>query len=141
MKRVLVATDGSDGASRAVDAAAELAKVTGSELVIATIGGEITGAELRRLAGTGGDLSKTLEAKADGYDPLTQGIPALKAGETRQTTLTLKTTPKEPLIPTGTEVGQRAPDFTLPDMNGKRVTLSDYRGKRAILLAFHRGTF
>jgi nucleotide-binding universal stress UspA family protein len=65
MKRVLVATDGSDGASRAVDAAAELAKVTGSELVIATIGGEITGAELRRLAGTGGDLSKTLETKAD----------------------------------------------------------------------------
>lgn len=65
MKRVLVATDGSDGANRAVDAAAELAKVTGSELLILTIGGEITGAELRRLASTDGDLRKALEAKSD----------------------------------------------------------------------------
>ena len=64
-KRVIVATDGSDGAHRAVDAAAELAKVTSSELVIVTVGGNVTGAELRRLASTNGDLSKTLEGKAD----------------------------------------------------------------------------
>lgn len=65
MKRIVVATDGSDGANRAVDAAAELANVTNSELLILTIGGEITGAELRRLADASEDLSKTLEAKTD----------------------------------------------------------------------------
>ena len=64
-KRILVATDGSDGANRAVDAAAELAKGTGAGLVILTIGGNITGEELRRLASTDGDLSHTLESKSD----------------------------------------------------------------------------
>lgn len=87
------------------------------------------------------DAPLTLEAKADGYEPFTQDIPALKAGETRRTTLTLKTIPKDPPVPTGTEVGQRAPDFTLPEMNGKTVTLGDYRGKSAVLLTFHRGKF
>lgn len=65
MKRVLVATDGSDGGNRAVDAAAELAKTTNADLVIVTVGGNVTGAELRRLASTDGDLTKTLKAKAD----------------------------------------------------------------------------
>ena len=65
MKRLIVATDGSDGGNRAVDAAAELAKMTTAELVIVTIGGNVTGAELRRLVSTDGDLSKALEAKAD----------------------------------------------------------------------------
>ena len=65
MKRIIVATDGSDGGNRAVDAAAELAKTTGAELVIVTVGGNVTSAELRRLASTDGDLSTTLKAKAD----------------------------------------------------------------------------
>lgn len=65
MQRIVVATDGSPGANRAVDAAARFAKATGSDLVILTIGGNITGAALRRLASTGGDLSKTLQAAAN----------------------------------------------------------------------------
>lgn len=65
MKRIVVATDGSDGANRAVDAAAEFAKETNAELTIVTIGGNVTGVELRRLASIDGDLSKTLEAKAN----------------------------------------------------------------------------
>ena len=31
------------------------------------------------------------------------------------------------------EVGTQAPDFTLPDQNGNRHSLSDYRGKEVIL--------
>ena len=31
------------------------------------------------------------------------------------------------------EVGIKAPDFTLPDQNGNRHSLSDYRGKKVIL--------
>jgi len=65
MKRIIVATDGSDGGNRAVDAAAELAKTANADLVIVTVGGNVTGAELRRLASTEGDLSKTLETRAD----------------------------------------------------------------------------
>jgi peroxiredoxin len=29
-------------------------------------------------------------------------------------------------------VGEKAPDFTLPDQNGEEVTLSDLRGGRVI---------
>lgn len=64
MKRILVATDGSDGANRAIDTAAGLAKAAGAELIVLTIGGNITGAELRRLASVNGDLSRTLEVRA-----------------------------------------------------------------------------
>jgi peroxiredoxin (alkyl hydroperoxide reductase subunit C) len=31
-----------------------------------------------------------------------------------------------------------APDFTLPDLNGNPVSLSDYRGKKNVLLVFNR---
>ncbi|MFY9602459.1 MAG: universal stress protein [Pseudolabrys sp.] len=65
MQRIIVATDGSSGANRAVDAAATLAKTSSADLVILTIGGNITGAELRELAGVSGDLSKTMEAAAN----------------------------------------------------------------------------
>jgi nucleotide-binding universal stress UspA family protein len=65
MKRILVATDGSDGGNRALAAAAELAKATGAALAILTIGGNVTGAELRKLADRDGDLSKSLQAQAD----------------------------------------------------------------------------
>ena len=34
------------------------------------------------------------------------------------------------------EVGYLAPDFTLPDLDGKTVRLSDFRGKKAIFLNF-----
>ena len=65
MQRILVATDGSPGANRAVDTAAALAKATGFELVILTIGGNISGAELRQLASAEGDLSEALELAAN----------------------------------------------------------------------------
>lgn len=31
-----------------------------------------------------------------------------------------------------------APDFTLPDLNGRAVTLSDFRGRKNVLLVFNR---
>lgn len=65
MKRIVVATDGSDGADRALDAAARIAKPTGASLIILTVGGTITGAELRRIAGTQGDLGRTLKNRSN----------------------------------------------------------------------------
>ncbi len=34
-------------------------------------------------------------------------------------------------------VGDKAPDFTLPDQNGKPVKLTDFLGKRNVVLAFY----
>ena len=35
------------------------------------------------------------------------------------------------------KVGDMAPDFTLPDLTGKPVKLSDFRGKNNVVLAFY----
>jgi len=37
------------------------------------------------------------------------------------------------------KVGDKAPDFTLENMDGKRISLSDFRGKKNIVLVFYRG--
>ncbi len=34
-----------------------------------------------------------------------------------------------------------APDFTLTDFNGREIRLSDFRGRRNVLLVFNRGFF
>jgi AhpC/TSA family protein len=36
-------------------------------------------------------------------------------------------------------VGASVPDFTLPDAAGRPVSLSDYRGKKPVILVFYRG--
>ena len=33
-------------------------------------------------------------------------------------------------------VGSMAPDFTLPDLDGKLHSLSDYRGKKVVLMSW-----
>jgi cytochrome oxidase Cu insertion factor (SCO1/SenC/PrrC family) len=35
------------------------------------------------------------------------------------------------------KIGDTAPDFTLPDQTGKQVKLSDFRGKKNVVLAFY----
>lgn len=35
------------------------------------------------------------------------------------------------------EVGQEAPDFTLPATGGATITLSQYRGEKFVVLAFY----
>jgi len=39
--------------------------------------------------------------------------------------------------PATLKVGDRAPDFTLPDQDGRPVKLSDFRGKKNVVLAFY----
>lgn len=36
-------------------------------------------------------------------------------------------------------LNQAAPNFTLPDFSGASVSLSDYHGRKNVLLVFNRG--
>ena len=45
--------------------------------------------------------------------------------------------PQPAIAKTHLKVGDVAPDFTLPDQNRKGVTLSDFRGKKNVALAFY----
>ena len=46
-----------------------------------------------------------------------------------------------PANPTALRVGERPPDFTLPDASGRPVSLADYRGKGPVVLLFYRGSW
>ena len=48
---------------------------------------------------------------------------------------TFAQTPKAP--ETKLKVGDDAPDFTLSDNSGNKVKLSDFRGKKNVILAFY----
>lgn len=37
------------------------------------------------------------------------------------------------------KVGDVAPDFTLETLDGRRLTLSSYRGQKNVVLVFYRG--
>ena len=62
MPHIMVATDGSQGADRAVDVAADFAKTLGGELSILTVGGNLSGDEMRQIARAERDLGDALDA-------------------------------------------------------------------------------
>jgi peroxiredoxin len=39
------------------------------------------------------------------------------------------------------EVGQKAPDFTLPSTTGKDISLSQFLGKKIVLIEFYSADF
>ncbi len=65
MRRILAATDGSEGANRAGNVAAELARALGGTLLILTVGDNLSGGEIRQLARSEGDLGEALELLAN----------------------------------------------------------------------------
>jgi nucleotide-binding universal stress UspA family protein len=65
MKHILVATDGSPGAERAVDMAAQCAKAFGGKLSIVTVGGAFSPGEARQLARAERDIADALEGVLD----------------------------------------------------------------------------
>ncbi len=48
---------------------------------------------------------------------------------------------QQPQQHTPLKVGDTAPDFTLPDTNNHPVKLSDFRGKKNVVLAFFPAAF
>jgi cytochrome oxidase Cu insertion factor (SCO1/SenC/PrrC family) len=45
----------------------------------------------------------------------------------------------EPVDTGRVAIGSAAPDFTLASLAGQRISLSDYRGRKNIILVFYRG--
>jgi cytochrome oxidase Cu insertion factor (SCO1/SenC/PrrC family) len=61
-----------------------------------------------------------------------------------QVAVSAQTGPKDEIKQPATDldrvkVGQPAPDFTLEDSDGKKISLADYRGKKNVVLVFYRG--
>ena len=61
-----------------------------------------------------------------------------------QAPVSAQTDPKDEVKQPATDldrvkVGQPAPDFTLEDSDGKKISLADYRGKKNVVLVFYRG--
>ena len=44
-------------------------------------------------------------------------------------------------VATALEVGEQAPDFTLPGTTGEKMSLSQFRGKTAVLIEFYVADF
>jgi hypothetical protein len=44
-------------------------------------------------------------------------------------------------LATALEVGEQAPDFTLPSTMGGQISLSQFRGKTAVLIEFYGADF
>ncbi|HEY7551913.1 MAG TPA: universal stress protein [Hyphomicrobiaceae bacterium] len=65
MLHLLLATDGSSGADRAIDFAARLAKEMGGKLSILTVGGNLSGVDKRELARAESGIGDALEAVSE----------------------------------------------------------------------------
>jgi peroxiredoxin len=44
-------------------------------------------------------------------------------------------------VATAVEVGEKAPDFTLPSTTGKDISLSQFQGKQLVLIEFYGADF
>ena len=44
-------------------------------------------------------------------------------------------------VATALEVGEKAPDFTLPSTTGEQISLSQFQGKKPVLLEFYVADF
>jgi hypothetical protein len=44
-------------------------------------------------------------------------------------------------VATALEIGEQAPDFTLPSTTGEKISLSQFRGKKLVLIEFYAADF
>lgn len=44
-------------------------------------------------------------------------------------------------VATAVEVGEKAPDFTLPSTTGEKISLSQFQGKKPVLIEFYGADF
>jgi len=44
-------------------------------------------------------------------------------------------------VATALEIGEKAPDFTLPSTTGEQISLSQFQGKKPVLIEFYSADF
>jgi cytochrome oxidase Cu insertion factor (SCO1/SenC/PrrC family) len=60
-------------------------------------------------------------------------------GQTPQSPLAPPVLPPAEKRPASLKVGDKAPEFTLPNADGKPVALSEYTARTPVVLVFYRG--
>jgi cytochrome oxidase Cu insertion factor (SCO1/SenC/PrrC family) len=66
-------------------------------------------------------------------------ISAAVPGFSQQSPLAPPKMPAAPASSTKLKLGDKAPDFALPNGDGKLVTLSEYTSKSPVVIVFYRG--
>ncbi len=103
MRSIVVATDGSEGADRAIDMAAALAKATGARLLLLTVGDDLDREGIEELARAEGGIGEALDLIAAGI--LQRGRErALRQGLSSAETQTQWGDPAEAIIRIAKEV-------------------------------------
>jgi cytochrome oxidase Cu insertion factor (SCO1/SenC/PrrC family) len=77
-------------------------------------------------------LVLALAASASAQDAVKSPTPSMTPQP-----ITTAARPQPQMPKTHLKVGDLAPDFTLPDTKGQPVKLSDFRGKKNVVLAFY----
>ena len=83
----------------------------------------------------------TLRIAHAGYEDKEIIVHPIPADETLELTVELMSLPEVENLPPGQglRIGSQAPDFELPDSNGKAHTLADYIPNKNVVLVFYRG--
>ncbi len=88
------------------------------------------------------DQQLTIAIDSDEYEKQEFTVDPILVGETVK--LEVELIPLEPAqLPEGDglAVGVKAPDFSLPDKDGKKIALADYAAKKKVVLIFYRGSW
>lgn len=88
------------------------------------------------------DQQLTIAIDSDEYEKQEFAVDPIPVGETVK--LEVELIPREPAqLPEGDglAVGVKAPDFSLPDKDGKKIALADYAGEKKVVLIFYRGSW
>ena len=83
----------------------------------------------------------TLTIAHAGYEDQEVAVHPIPADETLELTVELTPRPEAERLPLGQglSIGSQAPDFELPDSNGKAHALADYTPNENVVLVFYRG--
>ena len=82
----------------------------------------------------------TITIEADEYEKQEFTVDPIPVGETVKLQVELiPLNPEQLPAGDGLAVGQKAPDFNLPDSAGEMIALADYAGKKKVVLVFDRG--